>query len=522
MLPPSEGEVRMVPSDPIATTTITSVSTDEVDGKKTVTYLFEDSRRQNLRLRRTKSVARAEEITKEAEKVRKSQPDKPCHRPRDSLFSWSSEFRDFTGLVNWGFLLLFMGGLRLSLENLLKYGIRIDPFQWLIVLNGGTAEFSIENPSVFLFIYINVHILFTLWVEKLLVKERIVWNQALLLHACNLFLIILIPVISSWTLKDKFGLVGLTLLCTVYTITFLKLWSYVHVNYWCRLVRSKSQHRRRAFSVAHPYPPDIDDGKAVDEMVSYPNNLSVRDLYFFMAVPTLCYELNFPRTSRIRKRFLIKRAIEVFLGMQVVLGLFQQWIIPSVKNSLQTFSKMEPMPATERLLKLAIPNHLLWLVWFYLCFHSYFNMLGEVLRFADRDFYGDWWNATNIDVFWRSWNMPIHRWAVRHLYMPLIERGYGKSVSSVSVFFLSAFFHEYLVSVPLRMFNLWAFFGMMMQIPMSALSQFVEKKAGQRLGNVLVWMSLILGQPLCIMMYYHDYVITHFGKDLMEQFSRMR
>lgn len=76
MLPPSEGEARVVPSEPISTT-VTSVSTDEVDGKKTVTYLFEDSRRQNLRLRRTKSVARAEEITKEAEKVRKSQPDKP-------------------------------------------------------------------------------------------------------------------------------------------------------------------------------------------------------------------------------------------------------------------------------------------------------------------------------------------------------------------------------------------------------------------------------------------------------------
>nr|CAG4636652.1 EOG090X0I8J [Eubosmina coregoni]SVE70170.1 EOG090X0I8J [Eubosmina coregoni] len=43
---------------------------------------------------------------------------------------------------------------------------------------------------------------------------------------------------------------------------------------------------------------------------------------------------------------------------------------------------MELMPATERLLKLAIPNHLLWLVWFYLCFHSYFNMLGE--RFLPR------------------------------------------------------------------------------------------------------------------------------------------
>ncbi len=76
----------------------------------------------------------------------------------------------------------------------------------------------------------------------------------------------------------------------------------------------------------------------MDEVVSYPNNLTVHDLYFFMAVPTLCYELNFPRTSRIRKRFLIKRVIEVLVGMQVVLGLFQQWIIPSVKNSLETFS----------------------------------------------------------------------------------------------------------------------------------------------------------------------------------------
>lgn len=59
-----------------------------------------------------------------------------CHRPRDSLFSWSSGFNDFTGLVNWGFLLLTMGGFRLLLENFIKYGIRIDPIQWFYVLTG--------------------------------------------------------------------------------------------------------------------------------------------------------------------------------------------------------------------------------------------------------------------------------------------------------------------------------------------------------------------------------------------------
>lgn len=68
------------------------------------------------------------------------------------------------------------------------------------------------------------------------------------------------------------------------------------------------------------------------------------------------------------------------------------------------------------------------------------------MHFADRNFYCDWWNANNIDTFWRAWNMPVHRWAVRHLYIPIVEMGYGKNVASITVFFVSAFFHEYLVS----------------------------------------------------------------------------
>ncbi len=42
-------------------------------------------------------------------------------------------------------------------------------------------------------------------------------------------------------------------------------------------------------------------------------------------------------------------------------------------------------------------------MWFYLLFHSFLNALGEVLRFADREFYHDWWNANNILDFWKTW-----------------------------------------------------------------------------------------------------------------------
>lgn len=94
--------------------------------------------------------------------------------------------------------------------------------------------------------------------------------------------------------------------------------------------------------------------KDVVPLVKYPNNLRVADLFYFLCVPTLCYELNFPRTTRIRKRFLLKRLLEVVIGANVILCLFQQWIIPSVKNSLIPFSNMDIAKATERLLKLAV------------------------------------------------------------------------------------------------------------------------------------------------------------------------
>lgn len=92
----------------------------------------------------------------------------------------------------------------------------------------------------------------------------------------------------------------------------------------------------------------------VTPIVKYPDNLHIKDLLYFLCAPTLCYELNFPRTNRIRKRFLLKRILEVAIGFNVVLGLFQQWMIPSVRNSLVPFSNMDVVKATERLLKLAV------------------------------------------------------------------------------------------------------------------------------------------------------------------------
>ena len=59
------------------------------------------------------------------------------------------------------------------------------------------------------------------------------------------------------------------------------------------------------------------------------------------------------------------------------------------------------------------------------------------------------------------------------------------------------------------------------QIPLMYLSFKAKNFFGKRAGNLLVWMSLILGQPLALMMYYHDFVLEHYGSELITTFGTM-
>ena len=109
----------------------------------------------------------------------------------------------------------------------------------------------------------------------------------------------------------------------MYLIVWLKLYSYHSVNYWCRLHQKKTHKRhnsgdsRQWNNHQHQHQNDnhhhhTDVTTAINQqLVQYPDNLTISDIYYFICVPTLCYELNFPRTERIRKRFLFKRLFEV-------------------------------------------------------------------------------------------------------------------------------------------------------------------------------------------------------------------
>uniref|UniRef100_A0A673MXK5 O-acyltransferase n=1 Tax=Sinocyclocheilus rhinocerous TaxID=307959 RepID=A0A673MXK5_9TELE len=394
-----------------------------------------------------------------------------CHKLQESMLSSASSFKNYRGILNWCVVMLVLSNARLFLENLLRNGILVDPIQVVSLF----LKDPYSWPAACLVIVSNVFILVALYTERKLAMGSISEKVGLLIYIFNLTIILCFPMVVVLKLPSITP-VGGAFALGVYTILFLKLYSYKDVNRWCR-------ERTQA---------------------------KARNMYYFVFAPTLCYELNFPRSESIRMGFLLRRLFEMTYFISNVLSIVFQWMVPIIRSSMKPLQEMDYSRMTERLLRLAVPNHLLWLIFFYWFFHSSMNFVAELLRFGDREFYRDWWNSETITFFWQNWNIPVHKWCLRHFYKPLLRRGAGKLLSQSAVFFASAFFHEYLVSVPLRMFRLWAFMGMMAQLP---LAWFVARFLRGNYGNAAVWLSLIIGQPIAVLMYVHDYYVTHCQDD---------
>jgi hypothetical protein len=64
---------------------------------------------------------------------------------------------------------------------------------------------------------------------------------------------------------------------------------------------------------------------------------------------------------------------------------------------------------------------------------------------------------------------------MRHIYNPLRRRKMDKFFCSAIVFFVSAVFHEYVISGALGYMNYWAFFAMFANFPISVLQEMIKK-----------------------------------------------
>ena len=275
-----------------------------------------------------------------------------------------------------------------------------------------------------------------------------------------------------------------------------------------------------------------------DQTLAYPNNLTFTNVAYFLMAPTLCYQPSYPRTERFRFGFFLKRVLEAVSLFGMMWFISEQYSTPTLVNSQRHLVEWNLFVLLERTLKLSIPSIYIWLLLFYVFFHAYLNMWAEMLRFADREFYKPWWNASTVAQYWRLWNIPVYTFFKRHIYVPFRIR-YPKSprwiAHSIS-FFISAIGHEIVIGVPTHIIKGWAFGGMMFQIPLIWLSEVINyyetthfqpkrrprknsvateeeadaapKRPGN-FGNYLFWLTFcVLGQPLIVLLYYREYYLS--------------
>ncbi len=230
-------------------------------------------------------------------------------------------------------LLLFVKNIRLIIENYLKYGLLISlPGKSIILTDYTFAMVAVSSIPVLIFGTLSVEKWRSLNVSSLILSP--------LLFALHLFHFVNSSSVVYYYVEHP-GLATIVIFTTI--IASAKCISFSFVN---------------------------------SELLLPPK---MNHFFYFYFAPTLCYQLNYPRSPSIRWLFVVKRFLEFIGAMLAIQFLLDQYAHPTLLNSLQSLKgDLWYLKLLERMLKLSVTSVYIWLLGFYALFHSFLNFIAEV------------------------------------------------------------------------------------------------------------------------------------------------
>lgn len=189
--------------------------------------------------------------------------------------------------------------------------------------------------------------------------------------------------------------------------------------------------------------------------VTYPQNLTLSNFVDYLLCPTLCYELEYPRTEKIRWSRVFSNAVGLFVCMFLMTQLSEEFVIPSLRNSRDElraagiefittgkgYNHFNVLLLTATV-HIMVPFTALFLLCWLIIWEFALNAFAEISRFADRQFYVDWWNARDWLEFSRKWNLPVHHFLWRHVYQAALRNNLSRWAALNIAFFVSSALHE--------------------------------------------------------------------------------
>lgn len=266
---------------------------------------------------------------------------------------------------------------------------------------------------------------------------------------------------------------------------FMKTWAFVRSN----LARARN------------YKKD-DDATQTDGQDTSTLCPNFSHYLYFLFAPTLVYRDEYPRNKTCDWQKVINDLSQVIGCLFYTHFLFVRFCVPV----FQQFGR-ESFNGTNLLVAVfscMFPGSLVLLCGFFAILHAWLNAFAEMMRFADRMFYKDWWNSTSYARFYRTWNCVVHDWLYEYVYRDIVfwQRQQGDGCSRLRclpmlvVFFISSVVHEYILAFAFRFFYpvLLVMFG-----GFGVAFMFVNSKARQ--FNIFLWVTLIFGTGILMCLY---------------------
>lgn len=235
-----------------------------------------------------------------------------------------------------------------------------------------------------------------------------------------------------------------------------------------------------------------------------------RFLYYFFC-PSLVYRDSYPRTPNVRWMVVFQHIVNVLGCIAFVFVVYRVFVMPHFEQAQQAADGTVVQTLITSTFMCMTPSMGLFLLTFFGVLHSWFNLWAELLTFADREYYTDWWNARNFGAYYRKWNVVVHEWLYYYVYRDVIRfsKGrIGRGGATTAVFVLSALFHEWII---LGAVQFWYPVLLVMFGGPGVIFMQWQKKSDGRFFNIFMWSMLSVGMALNLVLYSREWYARHHG-----------